>query len=476
MSDRQPSIAAAESAPSPGFWKDVRGAIAGRPMDYTQGAIGRAIMLLAIPMVLEMSMQSLFGVADVFFVGRLGPDAVAVVGLTDSLLTLIFAVSIGLSMGTTAMVARRIGEGHPDRAAHVTVQAIAVGVGLAIPLGILGAFFADDLLHWMGASVELVQYGWSFTAIILGGNITVMLLFLINAAFRGAGDPAIAMRALWIANIINIVLDPLLIFGVGPFPELGLEGAAWATTIGRGLGVVYQLWRLHSGRGRIAIHASQFHLRLEVMARLVRVSAIGILQFLISTASFLGMIRIMAHFGEAALAGYTIAVRLIVFILLPAWGVGNAAATLVGQNLGAGRPERAERAVWTTGRVNMFLLLSVAVIFIFFADELCGLFNSDPAVIEFAADCLRIVAFSYPFWAYGMVTVMAFNGAGDTTTPTWINLFVYWVVQIPLAYVLAMPLAQGPKGVYTAIAISQATLAVVGVSIFRLGRWKTRAI
>lgn len=475
MSDRQPPLPVKPDGP-PGFWRDARAAIAGAPMDYTRGAIGRSILLLAIPMVLEMSMQSLFGVADVFFVGRLGADAVAVVGMTDSLLTLIFAVSIGLSMGTTAMVARRIGEGHPDQAAHVTVQAIAVGVALALPLGLLGALFSSDLLRWMGGSVELVQQGRTFTAIILGGNITVMLLFLINAAFRGAGDPAIAMRALWIANIINLVLDPLLIFGWGPFPELGLEGAAWATTIGRGLGVVYQLGRLHRGRGRIAIHASQFQLRPQVMARLVRVSAIGILQFLISTASFLGMIRIMALFGEAALAGYTIAVRVIVFVLLPAWGVGNAAATLVGQNLGAGDPDRAERAVWTTGRVNMGLLLAVAVLFILFAESLAGLFSSDPHVVAHAAGCLRIVAFSYPFWAYGMVTVMAFNGAGDTTTPTWINLFVYWVVQIPLAYVLAMPLELGPRGVFAAIAFSQAALAVVGVSIFRRGRWKSRTI
>ncbi|TDI14284.1 MAG: MATE family efflux transporter [Acidobacteria bacterium] len=459
-----------------GLWAEVRGSIAGVPRDYTRGPIGRAILLLSIPMVLEMSMQSLFGVVDVFFVGRLGADAVAVVGLTDSLLMLIFAVGIGLGMGTTAMVARRIGEGSPERASQTAVQALGVGVAISLPIGLLGVLFAGDLLRLVGASEALTAGGARFTAIILGGNVTVMLLFLINAVFRGAGEPALAMRALWIANIINMLLDPVLIFGLGPIPALGLEGAAIATTVGRGLGVVYQLWRLAGGRGRIVVGRAQLVLVPAVMLRLLRVSGIGILQFLISTASFLGMVRIVALFGETAVAGYTIAVRVIVFVLLPAWGVGNAAATLVGQNLGAGDASRAERAVWITGFSNMVFLGAVAVGFVLFPGLLVSPFSSDPEVLRVAADCLRIVSFSYIFWAFGMVTVMAFNGAGDTATPTWINLFVFWVLQIPLAYWLSVSLDLGPRGVFIAIAVSQTALAVVGVSVFRLGRWKTRII
>lgn len=467
---------AAEGSARPGLWGDVRASVVGIPRDYTRESIGRAILLLAIPMVLEMCMQSLFGVVDVFFVGKLGAGAVAVVGMTDSMLTLVFAVAIGLSMGTTAMVARRIGEGRPRRASVAAVQAIALGTLVSVPIGLAGVVFAGDFLRWMGAAPELVSEGSTFTAIILGGNVTVMLLFLINAVFRGAGEPALAMRALWIANIVNMLLDPLLIFGWGPIPAMGLEGAAVATTVGRGLGVVYQLVRLGGGRGRIAVGLDQLRVEAAVMLRLMRVSAIGVLQFLISTASFLGMVRIVAVFGDAALAGYTIAVRVIVFVLLPAWGLGNAAATLVGQNLGARSPQRAERAVWITAFVNMVFLGVVAVVFVAFARTLVAPFSSEPDVVAFAADCLRIVSFSYVFWAFGMVTVMAFNGAGDTTTPTWINFFVFWVLQIPLAYALAIPFGMGPSGVFGAIAMAQAVLAVAGVTIFRLGRWKQRTI
>jgi putative MATE family efflux protein len=464
------------SSPLRSFASDVRKALVGAPMDYTTGTIGRSIVLLAIPMVLEMSMQSLFGVADVFFVGKLGPDAVAVVGMTDSILMLVFAVAIGLSMGTTAMVARRIGEGDPERASITAVQAIALGSILAVLLGLIGAVFAGDFLTLMGGDADLVRNGSIYTAIILGGNITVMLLFLINAVFRGAGDPAIAMRALWIANLINIGLDPILIFGWGPVPAMGLTGAAVATTVGRGIGVVYQLLRLARGRGRIAVGREMLVIEPAIMRRLIRISAIGVLQFFISTASFLGMVRIVAVFGDTALAGYTIAVRVIVFVLLPAWGIGNAAATLVGQNLGAGRPERAERAVWTTGFVNMVFLGTVAIVFILIPRELVAPFSDDETVIEVAAACLRIVSFSYVFWSYGMVTTMAFNGAGDTTTPTWINFVVFWMLQIPLGYALAVTFGFGPRGVFWAIAIAQATLAAVGVSVFRLGYWKERRV
>ncbi len=464
------------SPPRVGFWADVAGAIRGVPQDYTSIRLGRAILLLSIPMVLEMAMQSLFAVVDVYFVGKLGSNQVAILGLGDSLLALVFAVGMGLSMGTTAMVARRIGEGDTEGAAVASVQAIALGFACALPFAAIGILLPSQLLRLMGASPELAAEGATFTAILIGGNATVMLLFLINAVFRGAGDPARAMRALWLANGINIALDPILIFGWGPIPALGLAGAAVATTVGRGLGVIYQLRLLTVGTGRVRIEPHHWRPQLAIMVRLARVSGVGILQFLVGTASFLGLVRILAGFGDVALAGYTLAVRVIVFVLLPAWGIGNAAATLVGQNLGAGNPERAERAVWLTALYNMVFLGVVGVIFLLFAEPLAGLFTPQAQVAALAAECLRIVSYSYVFWGYGMITVLAFNGAGDTTTPTWINFWVYWVFQIPFAYVLAHPLGFGPQGVFIAVAAGQVLLAVVGVVMFRRGRWKNRAI
>ncbi len=432
------SLSGAPSVTSPraGAWTDIRNSIRGVPRDYTTGNIGRAVMLLAIPMVLEMSMQSLFAVVDVFFVARLGPEAVAILGLSDSLLALVFSVAIGLCMGTTAMVARRIGEGSPELAAN----------------------------------------GRSFTSIMLGGSVTVMLLFLINAIFRGAGDAALAMRSLWLANLINMVLDPVLIFGLGPFPEMGLEGAAIATTFGRAMGVLYQVRQLTNGRGVIRIDWRRVAMDLAVMARLLRVSGIGVVQYLISTASFLGLIRILAPFGETALAGYTIAIRIIIFILLPAWGMGNAAATLVGQNLGAGNPERAEQSVWFTARCSSAFLGSVGLFLFALAEPIVALFTTEPAAAATAIACLRTISFSYVFWGFGLVTVQAFNGSGDTTTPTWINFFVFWVVQLPLAWTLSGPAGFGPTGLFAAIAFCQSLLAVVGVLVFRRGTWKRRQI
>ena len=468
--------AIAQPESSPRLWSDVRDAIRGVTRDYTTGSLGRAVLLLAVPMVLEMSMQSVFAVVDVYFVGRLGTDAIAVVALSDSLLALVFAVGIGLSMGTTAMVARRIGEGDRRRASDAAVQAVVLGVLLSVPLGLGGIVYASELMELLGASPELASTGRSFTAIMLGGNATVMLLFLINGVFRGAGDPALAMRALTLANVVNIVLDPILIFGLGPIPALGLEGAAIATTFSRGLGVAYQLRELSNRDGRVVVQWGQVRLEPTVMLRLVRVSGVGILQYLVSTASFLGLIRILAPFGDTVLASYTVAARIIIFVLLPAWGVGNAAATLVGQNLGAGKPDRAEQAVWYTARVNMVFLGIVAVFFVAFARPIVGLLAGEPAVIEIAATCLRTVAYSYVFWGFGLTTVLAFNGAGDTATPTWINLFVYWLVQIPLGWSLAGPMGLGPQGVFMAIAFSQCLLAVTGVVVFRRGGWKTRTI
>ena len=457
-------------------WQDLREAVTGTQQDFTEGGLGRAITLLAIPMVLEMMMESLFAVVDVFFVARLGADAVAAVGLTESLITLTYAIAIGLSMSITAMVARRIGEKNAAGAAVASVQAIGLGIAVSAPIGVIGILFAPELLALLGASPSIIEIGAGYTAHLLGGNVTIQLIFIINAIFRGAGDAVLAMRALWIANFFDIVLDPCLIFGWGPFPEMGVAGGAVATNIGRGLGVLYQLSVLWRGRSRIKILPEQWRLNLEVMRRLLRVSLGGIFQFLVATASWLLLTRIVAIFGSAALAGYTIALRILVFAILPSWGLGNAAATLVGQNLGAQKPERAERSVWISGVSNMVFLGAVTIIFLLFAEPLVRIFTDDPIVIPFAVDCLRYISYGYIFYAYGMVVVQAFNGAGDTTTPTIINLCCYWLFQIPLAYALAMPLGLGAQGVFLAITISESTIAVVGVLIFRRGRWKARKI
>jgi len=427
-------------------------------------------------MVLEMAMQSAFTVVDVYFVGKLGSNAVAIVGLGDSLISLVFAVAIGLAMGTTAMVARRIGEGKKEEATRATTQAILLCIALSIPILLIGVFFAQEMFEALGATPELAAEGRGFGQIFIGGSLTVMLLFVINAAFRGAGDPALAMRALWIANLLNIVLDPLFIFGWGPVPAFGVAGAAIATTVGRGVGVLYQLYKLTDGRGAIHLRPSDLNFVPALAMRLFRVSGVGIFQYLISTASFIGMIRILAEFGDIALAGYTIGVRVIIFVLLPAWAMGNAAATLVGQNLGAKKPERAERSVWLTARYNAIFLGIVTLCFVTIPTQIVSLFSTDPEVIRIAASCLRIVSFSYVFWGFGMITVLAFNGAGDTKTPTWINFFVLWVVQIPLAYFIAVPLGHGPNGVFTMIAASQMLYAVVGVVMFRRGTWKSQVI
>ncbi|MGH7496449.1 MAG: MATE family efflux transporter [bacterium] len=459
-----------------GFWPDMRAALRGAELEFTEGSLGRAIVLLAIPMVLEMVMESIFAVVDVFFVAKLGADAVAAVGLTESVITLVYAVAIGLSMATTAMVARRIGEKDRQGAIVAAVQAIAIGIVLSLPITVAGVLFAPQILAWMGASANVVTIGAGYTLVMLGSNLTIMMLFLINAVFRGAGDAAIAMRVLWLANTINVVLDPCLIFGFGPFPELGLQGAAIGTLIGRGAGVVYQVYLLFKGRGRIQIRRTDLQLVPAVMLQLLRTSLGGVFQILIATASWVGLTRIVSTFGSSALAGYTIAIRIIVFTLLPSWGLSNAAATLVGQNLGAGKPERAEKSVWLTGFGNMLFLAGLALIFVLFAEELVGFFTTEAEVTPYATSCLRIVSYGYLFYAYGMVIVQAFNGAGDTYTPTLINLGCYWLFQIPLAYALAMPLQAGPQGVFVAITVAESLIAVVGLMIFRRGNWKTKKI
>lgn len=464
------------TASTSGFWQDLRAGIRGQQRSYTTGSIGRAVVLLAVPMVLEMVMQSVFAVVDVFFIGKLGPDSVAAAGMTDSMLTLVFSIAMGLSMAATAVVARRIGEREPDKAALSAVQAIALGVALSVPIAIVGIVFAPKLLSLMGASEAIIDAGGGFTAIMLGSNITVMLLFLINAIFRGAGDAVIAMRVLWIANAVNIVLDPIFIFGWGPIPAMGIEGAAIATVTGRSLGVLIQFRALAAGRGHLRVERR--HLRFDgtIARRILRVSGTGMLQFLVGTASWVGIFRILAEFGGVAVAGYTIAVRLIIFALLPSWGMGNAAATLMGQNLGAGKPDRAERSVWMAAFSNLVFLSVVGTIFHVFAEPLARIFTTEADVVAVAATCLSIVAYSYPAFAFGMVMVAAFNGAGDTTTPTWINLFCYWVLQLPLAWGLSTTLGMGPKGVFITIAVAQASIAVVGIALFRRGTWKSRSV
>jgi MATE family, multidrug efflux pump len=458
------------------FWSTVRDAIRGVPHDYTSGSIGRAVVLLAIPMVLEMGMESVFAVVDVFWVSRLGPDAIATVGLTESMLTLVYTAAMGLSIGVTAMVARRIGEGRPDEAAKTAVQGIALGVVVGAVVAVLGVVLGPKLLGLMGASPAVIALGSGYTRMMLGGSVTVLLLFLINAIFRGAGDAAIAMRVLWFANIINILLGPCFIFGLGPFPRLGVTGAAVATTIGRGMGVLYQLYRLSRGDARVTVRRVHLALRPAIMASLIRLSGSGTFQVLVGTASYIGLVRIVSTFGSAALAGYTVAIRLVIFCLLPSWGLSNAAATMVGQSLGAGKPERAERAVWIAAGYNMLVLGSVGALFIIFANPIVGVFTDDPVALSTGALALRTMSYGFLFYALGMVLTQSFNGAGDTWTPTWINLACFWLWEIPLAYVLARVAGFGPLGVFLAITIGYSTLALVSAVLFRRGRWKLRQV
>jgi putative MATE family efflux protein len=440
--------------------------------DYTTGDIKRLILLLAVPMVLEMLGESLFGIVDIYFVARLGADAVATVMLTESTLVLVFGVALGLSMATTAVVARRIGEKDPEGAAIASVQSIIIGVVISAVVGAIGLIFAPRLLGVMGASPAVIATGHRYTAVLLGGSLVIFLIFLINAIFRGAGDPALAMRTLWLANAINIVLDPCLINGWGPFPRLGVMGAAVATTTGRAIGVAYQVHALMAGKSRVRIHLSQIRLNVEVMIRLIRVSITGMIQFLISTASWLALIRIASIFGTAAVAGYGLGIRIFMFVILPSWGLSNAAATLVGQNLGAGHAERSERAVYLTGFYNMCYMAALSVIFLWFAPELAGYFTQDEQVLPVAVALLRVLSIGNICYAWGMVLVQAFNGAGDTVTPTAINFFCYWLLQIPLAWFLATAVGMGPKGVFSSIPAAEAAMTITAMVIFRRGAWK----
>ena len=463
--------------PSPlRLWTAIRDSLLGSHQDFTEGNMDRAIVLLAIPMVLEMCMESLFGVVDVFWVARLGADAIATVGLTESMLIVLFALALGIGMSATAMVARRIGEKQPAAASVAAVQAILIGVVVSTIAAVLGFTFAPDLLAAMGASAEVIRTGSGYTRMMLAGSITIFQLFLINAVFRGAGDAATAMRALWIANAVNILLNPCLIFGLGPFPHMGVLGSAVGTTIGRGIGVAYQLWVLMSGRSRIRVSFADFRVDLGVMQRIFRLSLGATFQYLVQMTSWIGLIRVVSLFGSSAVAANTLATRIVVFAILPSWGMANAAATLVGQNLGAGKPERAEHAVWRTGLYNMIFLGTVGVLFITFAEPIIGIFTSDPQVFPLAVTGLRFFSYGYISYAYGMVVSQAFNGAGDTFTPTVLNLICFWLCQIPLAWFLAIALEMGPKGAFLSVVVADTMLAVLGILWFRRGTWKRQTV
>lgn len=446
--------------------------LSGTEQNYTTGSINKAIFLLSVPMVLEMLMESLFAVVDIFFVSKVSVNATATVGLTESVLTLVYSIAIGLSMAVTAMVARRVGEKQFRRASITAIQAIYLALGISFVIGVSGFWFAEDILRLMGGSEALIKEGVGYTRWMLGGNLSIMLLFLINAIFRGAGDASLAMRSLWLANILNIALDPIFIFGLGPIPAFGVEGAAIATTIGRSCGVFYQLYHLLKGRGIIKLNGIPLQIIPKIIRKMLQIAAGGTGQFLIASASWVFLVRIVSEFGSDALAGYTIGIRVIVFAILPAWGMANAAATLVGQNLGALQPERAEESVWRTAFFNMVFLALVTVFFLTAATPLIGIFTSDESVLLFGKRCLQIVSLGYVFYAYGMVMAQSFNGAGDTKTPTILNFFGFWMFQIPLAYLMAIVFDFGPSGVFWAISIAESVIAVVAIWLFRQGKWK----
>ena len=444
----------------------IKDAIAGRQQDFTTGSIRKAIFMLAIPMILEMCMESLFAIVDIFFVGKLGSNAVATVGLTESVLTIIYSLAFGLSMAATAVVARRVGEKNTDGAAKAGAQAIMVALSVSLLISIIGILFAEDLLRLMGATEEIILSGSTFTRIMLTGNVVIMMLFLLNGIFRGAGDASIAMRSLWLANICNIILCPLLIH------YFGLNGAAIATTTGRGIGVCYQLWHLLKGKGVIKLYMHHFLPDKEVLKNVLNVASTAALQFVIGSASWIAMARFMTGFGSSAVAGYTIAIRWIVFFILPAFGLSNAAATLVGQNLGANQPERAEESVWKTAKYNAIFMAAVSLLFLFCAEFFVRIINTDPAVVQTAVPALRIISLGYIFYGVGMVMMNAFNGAGDSRTPTRVNLFWFWVFQIPFAYLLAVTWHWGPNGIFVAIVVTETCITITSALLFRRGKWK----
>lgn len=458
------------------LWADIKEAIAGSDRDFTDTNLGKAIFLLSVPMILEMAMESVFAVVDIFFVSRLGADAVATVGITESVMTIVYAIGIGLSTATTALVSRRIGEKQADRAGNAAFQAILVGISFSILIAIPGFFFAREFLHLMGANESMTNEGFYYPMIMFSGNVVIMLLFIINAVFRSSGDAATSMRVLWMANIINLILDPVLIFGIGSFPGLGIKGAAIATTIGRGLAVCYQFYLLFKGNKRIHLDIKKLSIRIKVMLKLLKLSVGGIFQYLIATSSWVILVRLISGLGADVLAGYTIAIRIVIFALLPSWGLSNAASTLVGQNLGAKLPDRAERSVWITGIVNIIMMSVIGILILLMPETLINLFIDDPSVVESGTLTLQWMATGFLFYAFGMVVVQGFNGSGDTLTPTKINMVCFWFIEIPLAYLLSSRFNMGLAGICMSIIIGESLLTVIGTILFRRGKWKLREV
>lgn len=458
------------------IWTTFIDAVKGTPRDFTQGSISTAVILLGIPMVLEMVMESVFAITDIFYVGRLGPNAIATIGLTESLLTIVYTVAFGLSIGAMAMMSRRVGEHDIEGAANTAVQVITLGLFVSALMAAVGVSFAPQLLKLMGASPEIVEYGSTYMQVMFGGNAAILILFLGNAVFRGAGDGTIAMRALFIANGLNLILAPCFVYGLLFFPKLGVTGAACATTISRGVGALYTLAHLFIGEGRVKLKRRHLILNLEVMWRILKLSASGTFQVFIGTASWVGMVRVVSLFGSDAVAGYTIGIRVMLFALFPAFGLSNAAATMVGQSLGAQKPERAEKAVWTAGLYNLGFLGFMGVLFLLFAPVIIGWFTQDQIVHDYAVACLRTVSCGFLFYAFGMVLTQSFNGAGDTWTPTLINFFVFWLFEIPAAYFFSTKLHMGPQGVFLAVTVAFSALAVVSAILFKRGRWKTQKV
>lgn len=458
------------------IFTSIKEAIAGTEQDFTSGNINKAIFLLAVPMVLEMVMEAIFAVTDIFFVAQLGADAVATVGITESLITIVYAIGVGLSMSTTALVSRRIGEKDKTGAGRVAVQSIVIGLLVSLLIAVPGVLFAKDILLLMGASETIYTHMSGYTSIMLGGNGIIMLLFIINAVFRSAGDAAISLRVLLIANGLNIILDPLLMFGLGPIPAMGITGAAVATNIGRGLAVIYQFYLLFNGNKRVQLRLKNFRIHLATIRQLIQLSFGGIGQYLIATSSWIGLVRIISVFGSEALAGYTIAIRVVIFSLLPAWGISNAAATLVGQNLGARKPDRATRSVWSVAFVNMIYMALAGLFLFLMPTAILRLFTEDAYVISSGISSLRVISLGFIFYGLGMVMVQALNGAGDTITPSWINFFSFWILEIPLAYLMALSLDLGEIGVYYSIIISETAMALAALWFFRKGKWKLKMV
>ena len=458
------------------FFILLKKALKGENIDATQGKVDTVIFLLAVPMIAEMLMESIFALVDIIFVSMISVEAVAVVGLTESTLTIIYSLGFGLSMGATALVARRVGEKDPKGAAEAGMQAIYLGLGLATIISLIGMFYSKDILILMGASDGMVETGKGYIQWMLCGNFAILLLFLINGIFRGAGDAGIAMRSLMLANLINIILDPLFIFGIWIFPELGVKGAAVATTIGRSVGVLYQLYYLVNGKSMIVLKGKIWEIKTHIIGQLMKLAAGTAGQFIIASASWIFLMRIMSEFGENVLAGYTTAIRIVVFTILPAWGISNAAATLVGQNLGANLPERAEKSVWRTGYFNMLFMGFVMILFFAIPEQLIHIITRDEAVVKEGVLCLRILCLGYIAYGYEMVLANAINGAGDSTTPTIVNFFGFWILQIPLAYFLSTVLDLKSTGVYMAVPISEACMAIAFVIIFKRGKWKTQVV